>query len=180
MRSAEPAIVAGPAASDEAAAPVDACSTLSIPGAGKCSAAKPGRTVTFALKNVCSQDTLEVFWVDEACHEIYRGLLSPSETFWQDSFEGHAFRVRDHVTHQLIKEFSPIAVDGAPDREKIWRGPPTELPVVVLHPEDQPLPEAPPAECTHGAAGRRASTSETSGRRRWPSCSSTGIARKRR
>jgi hypothetical protein len=121
----------------------------------KCSAPKPGASVTFAVKTRCSESSLDVFWVDEACHEVFRGIVAPGATFWQDSWEGHVFRVRDHATRRLVRELSPARVDGAVDREKYWKGSRTELPLVVVHEGDMPIPEAAVPECTRGG-GRAA------------------------
>lgn len=96
-----------------------------------------------------------MLWVDESCHEVFRGIVGPGATFWQDSWEGHVFRVRDHVTRRLIGEVKPTRVAGAQDREKYWEGTRTELPLVVVHEGDTPIPEAPPPECTRGG-GRAA------------------------
>jgi hypothetical protein len=147
-----------PSSSDEPeaveAAAGDVCSGVSALPSKACTK-RGGRGLTFSLKNACSETPVDVFWVNDACDEIYKGMISPAAVFYQESWEGHVFRVRDHATHRLIKEFTPTLVDGAPDREKYWSGPPTELPVVTVDAEDEPLPEAAPAECAHGG-GRAA------------------------
>lgn len=134
--------------STESAAPVDSCKSVSVASSNKCTVSG-GRAATFALKNGCSQATLDVFWVDSSCREIFRGMLAPSETFWRDSFEGQVYRVRDHATHRLLKEFSPVAVSGTVDREKAFNAPATELPLVTIAASDMPIPEAPPPICSH-------------------------------
>lgn len=111
--------------------------------------------MTFAIKTRCSEGALDVFWVDESCHEIFRGIVAPGATFWQDSYEGHVFRVRDHATRRLVNELSPTRIDGAQDRDKYWKGTRTELPLVVVHEGDTTIPEAAVPECTRGG-GRAA------------------------
>ena len=145
--AARVAPVAAPAA---VTAPADLCASVVAVAASKCSAPKPGKSVTFALKTRCSEAALDVFWVDESCHEVFRGMVGPGATFWQDSWEGHVFRVRDHVTRRLLGELQPNRVAGAQDREKYWEGTRTELPLVVVHEGDTSIPEAPPPECTRG------------------------------
>jgi hypothetical protein len=111
--------------------------------------------VTFAVKSACSEATLDLFWVDTSCQEVFRGLIPPGGTVWQDSWDTHVFRLRDHTTHRLVKEMLVARVEGARDRTAYWKGPPTELPLVVVHEGDAPMPESPPVECTRGG-GRAA------------------------
>lgn len=157
LASAAPAAHHAPAAAASAAEapPADLCAAAAAIEPNKCSTPKPGSTVTFAVKTRCSETSLDVFWVDESCHEVFRGIVAPGATFWQDSWEGHVFRLRDHATHRLVRELSPARVEGAVDREKYWKGARTELPLVVVHEGDVPIPEAPVPECTRGG-GRAA------------------------
>ncbi|MDB4943254.1 MAG: beta domain [Labilithrix sp.] len=137
------------------APPADVCAAAPTTAPDKCSATTLGGSVTFALRTRCSERSLDVFWVDASCREVFRGIVAPGSTFWQDSWEGHVFRVRDHATHRLVNEISPARVDGAVDREKYWKGARTELPLVVVHEGDDPIPESPVPECTRGG-GRAA------------------------
>jgi len=156
LASAPPVAHVAPAAAPAAeAASADVCAAAATVAADKCSTPKQGKSVTFAVKTRCSEAALDVFWVDDSCREIFRGIVGPGATFWQDSWEGHVFRVRDHATHRLVSELTPTRVAGAQDREKYWEGKRTELPLVVVHEGDTPIPEAPPAECTRGG-GRAA------------------------
>jgi hypothetical protein len=150
-----PAPRINPSAAVTASAPVDHCAAAESVNANKCSAPKAGSSVTFAIKTRCSEASLDVFWVDESCHEVFRGIIAPGTMFWQDSYEGHVVRVRDHATHRLLSELAPTRVEGAQDRDKYWKGARTELPLVVIHEGDAVLPEAPVAECTRGG-GRAA------------------------
>jgi hypothetical protein len=149
-----PPVAAAPAPA-AAAAPADVCAAAETTSSGNCSAAKPGKSVTFAIKTRCSEASLDVFFVDESCHEVFRGIIAPGATFWQDSWEGHVFRVRDHATRRLVSEVAPTRVTGAEDRETYWKGARTELPLVVVHESDLPIPEGPAPECTRGG-GRAA------------------------
>jgi hypothetical protein len=146
-----------PSASVQAKGPAaaDVCAAIEATATNKCSAAKTGQSVTFALKSGCSEATLDLFWVDESCHEIFKGLVGPGQTLWQDSWDSHVFRVRDHATHRLVSELTPTRVAGARDRDDYWKGPPTELPRVVLRESDAPIPETAPPECFRGG-GRAA------------------------
>lgn len=135
--------------------PTDVCRATTIISSGTCSTRGKGHSVTFALKSDCSDAVLDLFWVNESCKEIFRGTIAPSELHWHDSRDTHAFRLRDHETHQLVKEFVPAAIGGAPDRDQYWKGPPTKLPPVTIHEGDLPIAEAPPPVCMHGG-GRAA------------------------
>jgi hypothetical protein len=64
-------VAAGPAPA--ASAPADICAGAESVTANKCSAPKAGSSVTFAIKTRCSEASLDVFWVDESCHEVFRG-----------------------------------------------------------------------------------------------------------
>jgi hypothetical protein len=140
-----------PASSAAPVAAVDVCKTTVGESTGKFSVSG-GRAMTFALKSNCSQEELDVFWVDLAGLEKYRGRLLPSELYWQDTWEGHVFRLRDHATHDLVKEISATPIDTAPDRLASWKGPPTEQPLVAIGPDQKPIAEAPPTECAHGGS----------------------------
>jgi hypothetical protein len=156
IASALPPAHGAPVAAAAAEAPAaDVCAAAEAVEPNKCSTPKQGASVTFAVKTRCSETSLDVFWVDESCHEVFRGIVSPGATFWQDSWEGHVFRVREHASHRLVRELSPTRVEGAVDREKYWKGTRTELPLVVVHEGDMPIPEAAVPECTRGG-GRAA------------------------
>ena len=130
--------------------PADACFSAPEVSARKCSSEKEGQTVTFAVTSHCTDATLDLFWVDASCHEVFRGILSPGQTLWQDSWDTHVFRLRDHATHKLVKELAPSPLSTARDRSSYWKGPPTELPMVTLHEGDVAIPEMRPLECTRG------------------------------
>jgi hypothetical protein len=98
---------------------------------------------------------LDLYFVSEGCEEMFIGMVGPGEVFLQDTWDSKVFRVRDHTSHELVKEFVPEHVEGAPDRIKDWKGPPTQLPVVTIHDTDAPIPEASPLACSHGG-GRAA------------------------
>jgi hypothetical protein len=142
---------APPASSATPAAAVDVCKTTVGESTGKISVSG-GRAMTFAVKSNCSQDLLDVFWVDLSGQEKYRGRILPSELYWQDTWEGHVFRLRDHDSHALVKEIVATPIDTAPDRLASWKGPPTEEPLVAIGPDQKPIAEAPPAECAHGGS----------------------------
>lgn len=133
----------------------EACASMPEATPAKCST-PGGHTVTLALKSTCTTTTLDIFWVDYKCQEIFSGTLAPGETWHQETWDSHPFRLRDHATHRLVKELIAPQVAGAPDREQYEKGPPTKLPLVVIRDEDAPLAEAPPPECTR--FGGRAAT----------------------
>ena len=146
--SAQPA---APVASRNAADRADVCESVTATESNRCST-NGGHSVTFALKSSCSKDVLDVFWVDTSCREVFKGFIHPGEVYWSNNWDSHRYRLRNHVTHKLVKEFTPQAVSGAPDRETSWKGPPTELPVVTVKESDQPITETPPPECTHSGS----------------------------
>lgn len=143
--------IASPVSSAQPAAAVDICKTTVGESSGK-SSVSGGRAMTFAMKSDCSQEVLDVFWVDLAGQEKYRGRVSPSEIYWQDTWEGHVFRVRNHTTHELVKEISATPIDGAPDRIAMWKGAPTEEPLVAVGADQKPIADVPPTECAHGGS----------------------------
>jgi len=148
-------LVAAAKALETAPVATDMCTPIPEAAPAKCSTAG-GHTVTLALRSTCTTTTVDIFWVDFKCQEVFSGVLAPGETWNQETWDSHPFRLRDHATHRLVKEFVAPQVAGAPDREKYLKGPPTELPVVVIREGDAPIAEAPPPECTRG--GGRAAT----------------------
>ena len=48
---------------------------------------------------------LSLSWVDFKCRESFVGKLAPGETLGQNTYDTHPWRVRDHATRRLIKEW---------------------------------------------------------------------------
>lgn len=152
-----PAISAAPASSSAPVVAADSCKSIEVEPSNKCSTStSTSRTLTIAVKNDCSSTALDFFWVDRECKESYRGIIGPSQLLWQDTREGDIVRLRDRVTHKLVKEFAPTAVEGAPDRIQVSKAAATDLPEIVVTDANAPITDGPPAECFH--AGARAAT----------------------
>ena len=122
---ATPAARVAPAAAPAAeAAPADLCASVVAVAANKCSAPKPGKSVTFALKTRCSEAALDVFCrnerrtepvalmrVDFDCKETGKPqMIAPGTTADVGRSEGHAFRVRDS-SGVLLLDVVPTFLD---------------------------------------------------------------------
>lgn len=90
-----------------------ACSGLSLEDSAPSVCSKAGQRSFLELRNTCSAETVDVFWVDFQCRESFVGRLAPGEVLRQLTFDTHPWRVRDHATHRLLKEFTAHVVAGA-------------------------------------------------------------------
>lgn len=156
------------ASGEDARAPAAATcagSTLPEKPPARCSTA--GRQVWMELSNKCSDATIDMYWVNYACREVYRGRLPPGGVFRQMTSEGHPWRLRDHATGKLVKEFAAQAVPGAPDLPFGGdAGVMAEDPApVVVRDDTRPLPDGPPAQCSGAAYGARGRIRVTNDRR---------------
>jgi hypothetical protein len=80
------------------------CSNVALADAPPTVCSKPGHREQLQLVNTCA-DAVDVFWVDFQCRESFTGRIEPGETFDQATFDTHPWRVRDHATHRLVKEW---------------------------------------------------------------------------
>ncbi|HEY8074063.1 MAG TPA: hypothetical protein VIF62_08140 [Labilithrix sp.] len=131
-------------------APADACASAPSVEPNACSS--PGKNplmLAIEIKNTCASD-VDVYWVDSACKEVFRGRLRPGEILRNGTSEAHVFRLRDHATRRLLKETSAHPIPGAhpltADAAAI------AIPSVVLRETDAALPDEPPAVCSYAGA----------------------------
>jgi len=148
-RGAAPAVASN---HEEApAAPVDACMMHPLADAPPTTCSKKGKPVLFDLRNTCAGD-VDVFWVGYDCQEIFHQRLANGGSWQQVSQDAHVWRVRDHATHALVKEFSPQRVPGAPEVSHASEAAPRVLADVVVHDVDASIASAteekPPAVCS--------------------------------
>ena len=150
---------------DGAAAAVDACMMHPLPDGRPTACSKKGKPVPFDLRNTCAGD-VDIFWVDYDCQEVFHHRLPNGESWTQVTQDAHVWRVRDHATHALVKEFSAQRLPGAPDLTHAGEGPPRVLADVIVHDVDASsgapgapgapgAEETPPAVCSGMGAPSR-------------------------
>jgi hypothetical protein len=126
------------------AAPVNACLANAIADAPPTTCSTAGKTVPIRVTNACGAD-VDVYWVDDKCEEVFHARLAQGESWRRMTFDHHVWRVRDHASHALLKEFTPQRVSGAP--ELVSKAPARVLPDVVVRGADRAKEEA-PASCS--------------------------------
>jgi hypothetical protein len=65
------------------------------------------------IHNTCGALTIEMFWVDYKCGEVSYGTIAPGQTFDNNSWVSHPWRLRNATTHALLREIPPL--DAATD-----------------------------------------------------------------
>jgi hypothetical protein len=104
------------------------------------------RRESLELVNTCGA-TVDVFWVDYRCRETFTARVLPGETFRQNTYDTHPWRVRDHQTHHLIKEFV------GPRQPDLGDAGPIALPDVVITDNSSAEDVAPPLCWRSGRPG---------------------------
>ncbi len=66
---------------------------------------------SLSVFNDCLGLTVEVYWVDYNCSELYYGFADPGSEFTIGSYETHAWRVRNAATGELMREIPPLEGD---------------------------------------------------------------------
>jgi hypothetical protein len=102
-----------------------------------------GRQEGMELVNSCGE-AVDVYWVDYKCRESFVTRLAPGETMGQNTYDTHPWRVRDHATHRLIKE---------------WVGPrlpepsatPVQMPDIVIR-DGAMAPDRPAQVCSRASS----------------------------
>ncbi len=124
--------------------PASAAAAL-VPSANQCQSVpladmKPtvcsttGEPVLVELVNNCSDDAVDLYWVNYQCKEIFYHQLAIGETYIQSTYTTHPWRVRAHATHKLVKEVGvsgptvPEAGTRAVVKKEITLGPTDEVP----------------------------------------------------
>jgi hypothetical protein len=142
-----PTPTSGPAATAGPGAPAalgrgSLCERVEVPDYVPTVCSKPGREEGMEVVNTCG-DAVDVYWVDFKCRESFVGKLAPGETLGQNTYDTHPWRVRDHATRRLIKE---------------WVGPrqpeppaiPVQLPDVVIR-DGATATEGTPQACSRAS-----------------------------
>lgn len=143
---APPRAPAASAPDAAAEAPADVCAAHALPDGPPVTCSHRGKAAPFDLRNGCAGD-VDVFWVDYDCHEVFHKRLGNGDSFQQVTQDAHVWRVRDHGTHALLKEFSVPRLPGAPDLSH--KLPPRALADVVLRPTDAVIADEPvPSACS--------------------------------
>ncbi len=99
----------------------------------------PGRHVSMEISNACGE-AVDLFWVDFKCRETFVARLEPGASIPQQTFDTHPWRVRDHETHRLLKEWIGPAAPEPPEE-------PVALPDLVIE-DGAALAETPPSVCS--------------------------------
>jgi VHL beta domain len=118
------------------------CDAVRLPDEPPTVCSTPGRVEPLELVNTCAE-TVDVFWVDYQCRETFAGRVAPGESFEQRTFDTHPWRVRDHATHRLIKEWVGPRMADPPEG-------PIELPDVVIDDRSR-APDLPPTMCSRAS-----------------------------
>jgi hypothetical protein len=140
-----PTPTSGPAAHAGASTPAalgrgSLCERTEVPDDVPTVCSVPGRHESMQMVNTCG-DAVDVYWVDFKCRESFVAKVAPGETFGQSTYDTHPWRVRDHATRRLIKE---------------WVGPrqpeppatPVQLPDIVIR-DGASATDGPPQVCSH-------------------------------
>jgi hypothetical protein len=102
--------VAAPAA----AARPDSCESISLPDEAPAQCSKPnGVPILLEIVNTCSAARVDLYWVNYQCKEVFYKQLEPGETLRQSTFANHPWRIRDHVTHRLVREIATTSDEVA-------------------------------------------------------------------
>ncbi len=80
------------------------CERVDVPDYVPTVCSQAGRQESMQLVNTCG-DAVDVFWVDFKCRESFAARLAPGETLNHTTYDTHPWRVRDHATRRLIKEW---------------------------------------------------------------------------
>src|SRR6266478_3737810 len=56
------------------------------------------------VHNTCGALTIQMFWVNYQCAEMSYGTVAPGQTFNNNSWVSHPWRLRDATTHTLLRE----------------------------------------------------------------------------
>ena len=131
----------------KAAATAPSCKSIEIPDREPTTCSTDGRGEELAVVNTCGE-AVDVLWVDFKCRESFVGRVEPGATLRHYTFDTHAWRVRDHLSHRLLKEW---VGPRQPDEADASATPPRELPDVVIR-DGIAAPDAPPVDCSRPSA----------------------------
>lgn len=95
---------AQPGAASRAAPSADACERVDLPESQPSSCSTDGQREDMEVVNTCG-GVVDVYWVDFKCRESFVARIAPGESLRQSTYDTHPWRVRDHTTRRLIKEW---------------------------------------------------------------------------
>jgi hypothetical protein len=127
-----------------AARATTACERVDLPDHEPTVCSVPGHRERIEVVNTCADD-VDLFWIDYKCRESFVGRVAPGQQLGQTTYDTHPWRVRDHATHRLVKEWVGPAQPEAPKD-------PVELPEVAID-DGSSAPEAPPSVCSRPGNG---------------------------
>ncbi len=116
------------------------CERVELPDYEPTVCSKPGHEEAMQVVNTCG-DAVDLFWVDFKCRETFVARLAPGESIDHTTYDMHPWRVRDHATHKLIKEWVGPRLPDPPDK-------PVTLPDVVIR-DGMSMEEGTPSTCSH-------------------------------
>jgi hypothetical protein len=119
-----------------------ACANLSLPDTTPTTCSTNGEPLLLELVNTCGEETVDLYWVNYQCKEVFYRQLAPGETWTQSTFATHPWRVREHTSHRLLKEVAPT-----PPTDRAAVVPPSRRPVdeIVIRSNDEAIERVPDA-----------------------------------
>lgn len=93
--------IGGPGASGTSDAPAP-----EVQPSGACSQ-NSAQAVNLPFRNAFTDRSVRLFWVDYGCKEVGYAVLGPGQTWVQQTYVTHPWRVRDASTNALYKEVVP-------------------------------------------------------------------------
>jgi hypothetical protein len=80
------------------------CERVALPDRDPTVCSTKGNPEALEMVNTCADD-VDVFWVDFKCRESFVARVASGQQLGQQTYDTHPWRVRDHATHRLIKEW---------------------------------------------------------------------------
>jgi hypothetical protein len=115
------------------------CERVELPDYEPTVCSQSGHEEAIQIVNTCG-DPVDLFWVDFKCRETFVARLAPGETIDHRTYDTHPWRVRDHATHKLIKEWVGPRLPDPPDK-------PVPLPDVVIR-DGMSMADSTPSVCS--------------------------------
>ena len=123
------------------------CERVDVPDYVPTVCSQAGRQESMQLVNTCGH-AVDVFWVDFKCRESFVARLAPGETFNHTTYDTHPWRVRDHATRRLIKEWvGPRQPEPPATPVQLT---PVQLPDIVIH-DGATAAEGTPQACSRAS-----------------------------
>lgn len=88
------------------------CAVIETSGICSDQTGLPNIKVTLNFHNTCTEKTLRLIWYDSACKDHNYGEVGPGQWLTQQTFLGHAWRIVDSATGELIAEHLVTTFQG--------------------------------------------------------------------